>query len=100
MEDGGLDTDGPTEPLCSDLEWELVGLGTGGGAPHPDMPGLYRCHSLPSRPATPIEAFVRTSFAGGSPADKGPSKSCSNGAWEVRSTILAFYTIEWGRGLP
>ncbi|CAM9140398.1 unnamed protein product [Ectocarpus fasciculatus] len=58
--EGGLDSGGPAEALCSELEWELIGLGTGGGAPHPDMPGLYRPHPLPSRPATPLEAFIQT----------------------------------------
>lgn len=55
-----MDSGGPAEALCSELEWELIGLGTGGGAPHPDMPGLYRPHPLPSRPATPLEAFIQT----------------------------------------
>eukprot|EP00752_Nemacystus_decipiens_P007052 g6322.t2 len=58
--EGGLDSGGSIEAVCSDLEWELIGLGTGGGAPHPDMPGLYRPHPLPSRPATPLEAFIQT----------------------------------------
>lgn len=56
--EAGLDSGGPIEPLCSELEWELIELGTGGGAPHPDMPGLYRAHPLPSRPATPMETFA------------------------------------------
>ncbi|CAN0428806.1 unnamed protein product, partial [Ectocarpus sp. 8 AP-2014] len=34
--EAGLDSGGPAEALCSELEWELIGLGTGGGAPHPD----------------------------------------------------------------
>lgn len=59
-EECGLDSSGSTAAVCNDLEWELIGLGTGGGAPHPDMPGLYRPHSLPSRPATPLEAFIQS----------------------------------------
>lgn len=59
MEDVGLDDTGPTESFCSELEWELIGLGTGAGAPHPDMPGLYRSHPLPSRPPTPLESFIQ-----------------------------------------
>lgn len=58
-DEGGLDSAGSPEPVCSELEWELIRLGTGGGAPHPDMPGLYRPHLLPSRPSTPLEAFIQ-----------------------------------------
>lgn len=61
--EGELDSGGPEEVLCTELEWELIGLGTGGGAPHPDMPGLYRPHFLSSRPATPLEAFIQTQSA-------------------------------------
>lgn len=58
--EGGLDSCGSVEAVCSELEWELIGLGTGGGAPHPDMPGLYRSHCLSSRPASPLEAFIQS----------------------------------------
>ncbi|CAM9832720.1 unnamed protein product, partial [Hapterophycus canaliculatus] len=67
---GELDSGGSAEILCSELEWELIGLGTGGGAPHPDMPGLYRPHLLPSRPATPLEAFIQAQ-----PAERDASSS-------------------------
>ena len=53
-----LDSDGPSEPLCSELEWELISLGTRGGTSHSDMPGLYRVHSLPSRPGVPTKGII------------------------------------------
>ncbi|CAM9254394.1 unnamed protein product [Scytosiphon promiscuus] len=78
--EGELDAAGPGEVLCTELEWELIGLGTGGGAPHPDMPGLYRPHFLPSRPATPLDAFIQTQ----PPEKDAPS---SRGAREERRRL-------------
>ena len=78
--EGGLDSGGSAvEAVCSELEWELIGLGTGGGAPHPDMPGLYRSHCLPSRPASPLEAFVQ------SQAEKEASRDVATESW-IHST--------------
>ncbi|CAN0079058.1 unnamed protein product, partial [Sphacelaria rigidula] len=60
--DGSLDKTSPVEPLCSELEWELIGLGTGSSvAPHPDMPGLYQPQPLSSRPPTPLESLLPAS---------------------------------------
>lgn len=102
--DGGLDADGHVEPLCSDLEWELIGLGTGGGVPHPDMPGLYRAHTLSSRPATPIGAFMlstntETTAAANANANASLSGNTSfekdshrigAGTWEVNKRALQY----------
>ncbi|CAM9990780.1 unnamed protein product, partial [Discosporangium mesarthrocarpum] len=59
VEDDYIDEPSPMEPIVSNLEWELIRLGVG-HVPDPDMAGMYRPHSLPSRPCTPVEAFIKT----------------------------------------